>query len=289
MSGAGFRLTEPTDLLSVNKAILKELRSQNGLRGGEGGEATRGGQDEGILGEVSTLAALDNFRVLVGGLKEIYIADWPFELRSLEIRLNDPRNPAIQVLRHGRRIISRFPIKEIYITTTQTLSGNIVILDGSIRVSDVPWSLLNPLSFEQRRKHVRIENQADFDPPEEIGAIDQPGLFFLQDRLTVATTTIFFTGLQANSRLRCYGNASSEIIAAAGDLTEFQIQLATDPGSANRNIIHRHQFTTQESVTKWDVEYFFDTVETQIEVFVIDPGPVGNGIKINMHLEVHPL
>ena len=189
----------------------------------------------------------------------------------------------------GRRIISRFPIKEIYITTSQSLSGNIVILDGSLRVSDVPWSLRHPLSFEQRRKHVRIETQSDFDPPHEVGAITHPGLFFLQDRLTTAATTIFFTGIQPNHRVRVYGNCSSEIIATAGNLTEVQVQLATDPGSVTRHIIDRHQFTTVNSMFDFNVEYFFDTVETMIEVFVVNLGPVGNAINISLHLEVHPL
>lgn len=282
-------LSQPTKVVELLQQLLEETKRQGGFRRGLGGESDRGSTDEGILGVVSTSGgALTDFRVPIGNLKEIYIADWPFELTSLQVKLNDPRNPAIEILRMGRRIKSRFPIKTIFITTPVALSGQIVILDGSIQVSDVPWSLLNPLSFEQRRKHVRIENQSDFDPPEAIGALSQPGLFFVEGTVTAGTTN-WFTDIRANHRVRLYGTVTSERAAAPGDITEVQLTWATSPGSVNRNIIDRHAFGPLHSIWQFDVEYFFDTVNGQVEVVVLDIGPAGNILHVSMHAEVHPL
>lgn len=288
--GAGFVLQEPSELLAVNKAILKELRSQGGLGRGIGGEATRGGGDLGILGQVDTTAgALTNLRVPIPNLKEIYIADWPFELTSLLIRLNDPRAPGIEILRFGRRIVTRFPIKEIYITTPQTLSGQIVITAGDIQISDVPWSLLNPLSFEQRRKHTRLQNQgASTNAPVTIPALNQAGLFYSNFGATSTGTQVILQSIPANARLRVYGHVSAHAASLSPNFIDFHLAM-TDASSVILNRLFVVDSGPLVDHWEFDREYFLLREVSEVLWTLNDLGPAGNSFDVNIWLEIHPL
>lgn len=287
--GAGFTLEEPSDLLRVNRAILQELRSQGGLRRGIGGEATRGGTDEGILGQVDTGAgALTNVRVPIPNLKEIYIADWPFELTSLQVRLNSPDSPAIEVLRFGRRITSRFPIKEIYITTPQVISGQIVILAGGVGVSDVPWSLLNPLSFEQRRKHTRIQSQASFVATLTLPTLNQPGLFHVQRLSNAVGNTVMIDNIPANHRCRVYGWVGADLSGVSPNFGGFDVNWSSAAGAV-RNRLMRVRGGEVQTHWPFDVEYFIDRVEAEIAFDVTSLQPPGNRFGLSLWLEIHPL